>query len=59
MLSFGPRPIGALVGGLLAQHVGMQPVLILSVIGSAVFGYLALWPIRSLRTPPAIPFGHG
>jgi MFS family permease len=49
VLGFAPQPIGALAGGLLGEVLGVRTTLFLSILGSAVFGFLALWPIRNVR----------
>lgn len=53
-LVFGMQPIGALVGGLLGETVGLRATILLSGAGMLVaVAITALSPIRSLRTLPA------
>jgi MFS family permease len=49
----GLVPIGALLGGLLAERVGLRQVMIVSSLGGAA-AFLAIWfsPVRSLLAPP-------
>ncbi|MBM7783397.1 MFS transporter [Tenggerimyces flavus] len=53
-LVFGMQPIGALVGGVLGETVGLRATILLSGAGMLVaVAFTALSPIRSLRTLPA------
>ncbi|MEU8023037.1 MFS transporter [Micromonospora haikouensis] len=47
-ISFGVRPVGAVLGGLVGQSVGLRPAVVLATAG----GLLAfLWALPSLRSP--------
>jgi MFS family permease len=50
----GVIPIGALLGGLLAERIGLREVMIVSALGGPA-AFLAIWfsPVRSLQAPPA------
>jgi MFS family permease len=50
----GAVPLGALVGGVLAERIGLRGVMFFSVIG-APLAFLAIWfsPVRSLLAPPS------
>jgi MFS family permease len=49
----GLVPIGALLGGFLAERIGLREVMIVSALGGPA-AFLAIWfsPVRSLLTPP-------
>ena len=49
----GLVPIGALLGGLLAERIGLREVMIVSALGGPA-AFVAIWfsPVRSLVTPP-------
>ena len=49
----GLVPIGALLGGLLAERIGLREVMIVSALGGPA-AFLAIWfsPVRSLLAPP-------
>jgi MFS family permease len=49
----GVIPIGALLGGLLAERIGLREVMIISAFGGPA-AFLAIWfsPVRSLLGPP-------
>ena len=50
LASRGVLPLGTLVGGLLAQWIGIRPVLAIAAAGVvASTGFLLARPIRSLR----------
>lgn len=49
-------PIGFLLGGLVADHVGLRAAIVLGAVGPLLFGILILRsPIMSLRTLPPDP----
>jgi predicted MFS family arabinose efflux permease len=50
----GLVPIGALLGGLLAERIGLRQVMIVSALGGPA-AFAAIWfsPVRSLRAPPS------
>jgi len=50
----GLVPLGALLGGLLAERIGLREVMIVSALGGPA-AFLAIWfsPVRSLLVPPA------
>jgi predicted MFS family arabinose efflux permease len=50
----GAVPLGALVGGVLAERVGLRGVMLCSVVGGPL-AFLAIWfsPVRMLIAPPA------
>lgn len=49
-------PVGFLVGGLVADHVGLRAAMLLGAVGPLLFGILILRsPIMSLRTLPPGP----
>ncbi|MEA2642465.1 MAG: hypothetical protein QOF51_3859, partial [Chloroflexota bacterium] len=41
-----------------ARRLGLQSTLVLSVLGSAAFSFLALWPLRALREIRPAGDGH-
>jgi MFS family permease len=49
----GLVPIGALLGGFLAERIGLREVMIVSALGGPA-AFLAIWfsPVRSLLAPP-------
>ena len=49
----GLVPVGALLGGLLAERIGLREVMIVSALGGPA-AFLAIWlsPVRSLLAPP-------
>ena len=49
----GVIPIGALLGGLLAERIGLREVMIVTALGGPA-AFLAIWfsPVRSLLAPP-------
>ena len=49
----GLVPLGALLGGLLAERIGLREVMIVSALGGPA-AFLAIWfsPVRSLLAPP-------
>jgi MFS family permease len=49
----GLLPIGALLGGLLAEHIGLRGVVIASVFGGPL-AFVAIWfsPVRGLQVSP-------
>jgi MFS family permease len=49
----GLVPVGALLGGILAEWIGLRGVMIVSALGGP-FAFLAIWfsPVRGLLTPP-------
>jgi MFS family permease len=49
----GLVPIGALLGGLLAERIGLREVMIVSALGGPA-AFVAIWfsPVRSLLAPP-------
>jgi len=49
----GLVPIGALLGGLLAERIGLRAVMIVSALGGPA-AFVAIWfsPVRSLLAPP-------
>ena len=49
----GLVPIGALLGGLLAERIGLREVMIVSALGGPA-AFVAIWfsPVRSLVAPP-------
>jgi MFS family permease len=50
----GMVPIGALLGGVLGEEFGVRIVLVIGVLGMlAAWGFVAISPVRALRTPPA------
>lgn len=53
VLSQGVRPVGAVVGGILGAHIGLQPTLVVGAVGGVV-GFLWVWfsPLRTLRDQP-------
>lgn len=50
----GSIPLGALLGGILAERIGLRGVMIVSALGGPM-AFLAIWfsPVRSLLTLPA------
>lgn len=50
----GAIPVGAIVGGLLAERWGLRVVMMFAALGGVV-AFLAIWfsPVRALRTLPA------
>jgi len=54
VLSQGVRPVGAIVGGILGAHIGLQPTLVVGAVGGVV-GFLWVWfsPLRTLHDQPA------
>jgi len=54
VLSQAVRPAGAVVGGILGAHIGLQPTLVVGAAGGVV-GFLWVWfsPLRTLRDQPA------
>jgi hypothetical protein len=54
LIVWGTIPVGALIGGVLGNLVGLVPVLWISAIGSALSFLPVLFsPVRSLREIPA------
>jgi predicted MFS family arabinose efflux permease len=54
LLTRGIYPLGALVGGALAQNVGIRPTLLIGMIGIALSSiWLIASPLRRLRSIPA------
>jgi len=49
----GLVPLGALLGGLLAERIGLREVMIVSALGGPA-AFVAIWfsPVRSLLAPP-------
>ena len=49
----GLVPVGALLGGILAERIGLRGVMILSALGGP-FAFVAIWfsPVRGLLAPP-------
>jgi len=49
----GLVPVGALLGGILAEQIGLRGVMILSALGGP-FAFVAIWfsPVRTLLAPP-------
>ena len=43
-INYGIRPLGAVVGGLLATYLGLRPTLLIAAVGGALS---ALWLLRS------------
>jgi MFS family permease len=56
----GLVPIGALLGGLLAERMGLREVMIVSALGGPA-AFVAIWfsPVRSLVAPPRRDEGDG
>jgi predicted MFS family arabinose efflux permease len=50
----GAVPLGAVIGGLLAERVGLRGVMIFAALGGIV-AFLAIWfsPVRAMQTLPA------
>jgi MFS family permease len=50
----GAVPIGAVLGGLLAERIGLRGVMVVAALGG-VAAFLAIWfsPVRTMRTLPA------
>lgn len=58
-IALGTAPVGALLGGLLADAVGLRPAVLIGAIGLQLgFVRLLLSPVRSLRHAPG-PAGAG
>lgn len=59
LLSYGPLPLGAALGGLLAERIGLRGALVVAVLGLPLATlWVALSPVPRLRTlpdPPAPP----
>lgn len=55
-LIWGTMPIGALLGGLLGEAIGLRPALLIAAGGClAAAGWLVFSPLRELREPPPAP----
>ncbi|MEZ4561416.1 MAG: MFS transporter [Thermomicrobiales bacterium] len=50
----GSLPLGAVIGGLLAERIGLRGVMVFAALGG-VAAFLAIWfsPVRTMRTLPA------
>jgi predicted MFS family arabinose efflux permease len=50
----GSVPLGAVVGGLLAERIGLRGVMVFAALGG-IAAFLAIWfsPVRSMQTLPA------
>lgn len=50
LLSYGPIPIGAVVGGFLAETIGQRPTIMIAVVGLSLATLWVVWsPIPRLR----------
>jgi MFS family permease len=55
-MNAGVIPVGSLIGGFLGELIGLRGTLVVGVAGMLVAGaWVALSPLRSLRTEPAPP----
>ncbi len=57
-IALGTAPVGALLGGLLADAVGLRPAVLIGAIGLQLGFVRLLSPVRSLRHAPG-PAGAG
>jgi hypothetical protein len=58
MVALGTLPIGALLGGVVGQAIGLRPTLFTIGFGvSLAFGLLALTPVLRLRSVPTVAHG--
>jgi hypothetical protein len=59
-LAWGAMPLGALLGGFLADFAGVVPTLWIAAIGmSTAVGWTLLSPLRTTRELPATVADHG